>query len=66
MATVSGILDGQGKRKVCPKCGCTELETYLASGGVQQLCPNCNWTSEDKFDFEMVVGNATPSVPIKP
>ena len=49
------MLDGQGKDKVCPKCKRSDgLETYMSAGGIQQMCSNCGWTSEDKFEYEMV------------
>jgi ribosomal protein S27AE len=56
MSTATGILDGQGAKKECPKCHSKDLETYLANGGKEQSCPDCGWTSQDQFEFEMVVG----------
>jgi len=53
MSTATGML--KGKYTECPKCKSTFLESYMNVGGTEQMCPDCGWTSEDKFDFEIAI-----------
>jgi NAD-dependent SIR2 family protein deacetylase len=53
MSEPTGML--HGKYPECPKCHSKFLETYMSNGGNEQQCPDCGWTSEDKFDFEIAI-----------
>ena len=44
-----------GKEKECPKCHSKDIEAYMTAGGTEQMCPDCGWTSEEKFDYEVIL-----------